>query len=375
MATLPENETYIMSESHENPGERGELSPDEAARLSERLTDLARSGLPLGPGLRALGEESPRGRFRSSLERLADALDRGVPLAEALEAQKGRIPAHLRGLIEGGLRTGKLGDILGRFSAHANLTAELKRGLWLSLAYPVVSLIVALGLFVLVEVYLVGRFELIYRDFGIPLPAITMVLIGISHVLRGAWPVFVGLFAVLVLAVLFLRFVMRRDKRNRLISRLPILGPLWRYTAWAEFCHLLALLLEAETPMPEALRLAGRGVDHAGIARACDEMALEVERGASLSDALAGRSPDAWAVRRSMPVGLSSLLKWAEDHSTIAEILRMAGEMFQARSGAQATFAGTVLAVLTVIGGMIGVGVVVLALFLPLIQLISKLSG
>lgn len=364
-----------MPESHDNPGERGELSPDEAARLSERITGLSRSGLPLGPGLRALGEESPRGRFRSSLLRLADAMDRGVPLSEALDAQKGRIPEHLRGLIEGGLRTGRLGDLLGRFSAHANLTADLKRGVWLSLAYPAMALIVALGLFVLVEVYLVGRFEHIYRDFGVPLPVMTMVLIEISQVLRRAWPVFVGLLVVVVLGALFLRFAMRRDKRKSLISRLPILGPLWRYTAWAEFCHLLALLLEAETPMPEAIRLAGKGVNNAVVERACEEMAREVERGASLSDALAGRAPEARAVRRSMPVGLSSLLKWAEGHSTIAEILRMAGEMFQARSGAQATFAGTVLAVFTVIGGMIGVGAVVLALFLPLITLISKLSG
>lgn len=364
-----------MSESHENPKGRGELSPEEAARLSERITDLSRSGLPLGPGLRALGEESPRGRFRSSLERLADAIDRGVPLPEALDAQKGRIPAHLRGLIEGGLRTGRLGDILGRFSSHANLTADLKREVWLALAYPLVTLAVALTIFLLVEIVLVGQFELVFLDFGIPLPVLTVLLVEISRALRAGWPILVGLLALAVLAVLILRFVMRRDQRNSLISRLPVVGPLWRYTAWAEFCHLLALLLEAEAPMPDALRMAGRGVDNAGIDRACEEMARQVERGASLSDALSGRALSASDVRRSMPVGLSSLLKWAEDHSTIAEILRMAGEMFQARSGAQAKFAGTVLGVITVIGGIFGVGTVVVGLFLPLITLISRLAG
>ena len=364
-----------MSESREDQGGRGELSPDEAARLSEQITDVASSGLPLGPGLRALGEEMPPGRLRSSLEGLADAIDRGVPPAEALDAQKDRIPAHLRGLVEGGLRTGRLGDLLGRFSSHANLTADLKRGIWLALAYPAVTLVVALALFLLVEVILVGQFESSFRDFGVPLPLLTVALIEISHALREGWPILVGLLAVAVLAALFFRFVMKRDRRNSLISRLPVVGPLWRYTAWAEFCHLLALLLEAKTPMPEALRLAGRGVDNAGIDRACQEMAREVERGASLSDALAGRAPNERAVRRSMPVGLSNLLKWAEDHSTIAEILRMAGEMFQARSGAQATFAGAVLGVITVIGGMIGVGVVVLGLFLPLITLVNALSG
>jgi len=116
-------------------------------------------------------------------------------------------------------------------------------------------------------------------------------------------------------------------------------------------------------------------VDDVAIDRACREMALEVERGATLSEALAGRAPGEPDVRRSMPQGLSSLLQWAEDHATIAEILRMAGEMFQARSGSQATFAGTVLGVITVLGAMVGVGVVVVGLFLPLITLVSKLSG
>ncbi len=364
-----------MAESHEHQGGRGELSPDEAARLSERITDVARSGLPLGPGLRALGEEMPRGRFRSSLERLADEIDRGVPLPAALDAQKGRFPAHLRGLVEGGIRTGRLGDVLGRFSSHANLTAELKRGVWLALAYPVLTLVVALALFLMVEILLVGRFEHIFRDFGVPVPFLTMVLVQISQALMAGWPILVGLLLLFFLVFLLLLFAVRHDTRNSLISRLPVIGPLWRYTAWAEFCHLLALLLEAETPMPEALRLTGRGVDNAAIDRACQEMARDVERGATLSEALAGRTPDDLAVRRSMPVGLSSLLKWAEDHSTIAEILRMAGEMFQARSGAQAMFTGTVLGVVTVIGGMIGVGMVVVGLFLPLITLVSKLSG
>jgi len=364
-----------MAESHEHQGGRGELSPDEAARLSERITDVARSGLPLGPGLRALGEEMPRGRFRSSLERLADEIDRGVPLPAALDAQKGRFPAHLRGLVEGGIRTGRLGDVLGRFSSHANLTAELKRGVWLALAYPVLTLVVAVALFLMVEVILVSQFENIFRDFGVPLPGMTILLVEISHAARAGWPILVALLVVAVLAALFLRFVMPRDKRNSLISRLPVIGPLWRYSAWAEFCHLLALLLEAETPMPEALRLTGRGVDDVAIDRACREMALEVERGATLSEALAGRAPGEPDVRRSMPLGLSSLLQWAEDHATIAEILRMAGEMFQARSGSQATFAGTVLGVITVLGAMVGVGVVVVGLFLPLITLVSKLSG
>ncbi len=402
-----------MAETHEDQGGRGELSPNDVARLSDQIAGVTRSGLPLGPGLRALGEEMPRGRFRDSLERLADAIDRGTPLDTAIKDQKDRIPPHLRGLVEGGLRTGKLGDVLGRFSTYASISTDLKRGLWLGLAYPLLTLTVALTLFLLIDVFMVAQFENIFRDFGVPLPLMTVFMVETSHAIRAGWPFFATLLVIIGVAWFILRFVVKREKRNSLIGRLPIIGPLWRFSAWAEFCHLLALLLESELPMPEALRLTGRGVQNTDIDLACRAMAEDVEQGMSLSNAMAGRVPkaepagpfdhlvkketppaspeaprprpvmaqligrikSAAAIKRAMPHGLPSLLRWAEDHSTIAEILHMAGEMFQARSRNQAMFAGTVMGVAAVIGVIIGVFTVVVGLMLPLLTLLTKLSG
>ncbi len=133
--------------------------------MTDGIAGLARAGQPLGPGLAALGSELPRGRLRQSLFELAAALNRGEPLGAALEEQKERIPPHLRGLVQGGLRSGRLGDILGRFSAYMGIGTELKRKLWLSLAYPILSILAALGLFVFVNVVLVSQFETNIRDF------------------------------------------------------------------------------------------------------------------------------------------------------------------------------------------------------------------
>ena len=60
----------------------------------------------------------------------------------------------------GGLRSGRLGDILGRFSGYMSIGTELKRKLWLSLAYPILSMLVAITLFVFVNVVLVSKFEI-----------------------------------------------------------------------------------------------------------------------------------------------------------------------------------------------------------------------
>lgn len=396
-----------MADSQEKAGGRTPLTPSETERLTDHIAGVSRSGLPLGPGLRALGEELSDGGFRNSLIELADAIDRGSPLTAALESQQGRIPAHIRGLVLGGLRTGKLGDVLGRFSSYASIGTELKRGLWLGLAYPLFTLILALALLLLVDGLLVAQFESIFSDFGIPLPRLTIVLIETSRLVRAGWPVLAILFGLFVVGWLVMRFLLPAPSRNSLIGRIPVIGPLWRYTSWAEFCHLLALLLESELPMPDALRLTGQGIQNSDIDRACRAMANDVERGKTLSEAMSGRVPiikpsgpfdhldpkppgkptaptmenlltvreGAAAVRRAMPSSLARLLKWAESHRAIAEILHMSGEMFEARSKSQAAFAGTVMGVLAVFGVIMGVFTVVVGLMLPLITLLSRLSG
>ena len=93
-----------MLDSREQVDAKGTLSPEETGRLTDQIAGLASSGLPLGPGLGALGSELPRGRLRESLFELSEALSRGKPLDAAMEEQKDRIPPHLRGLVLGGLR-------------------------------------------------------------------------------------------------------------------------------------------------------------------------------------------------------------------------------------------------------------------------------
>ncbi|WP_165251445.1 type II secretion system F family protein [Paludisphaera soli] len=402
-----------MTEPRDERGPGGSLSPGEAARLSEHVAGVARSGLPLGPGLRALAEESSAGEFRRSLLGLADAIERGVPLEEAIEGEAGSIPPHFRGLIRAGLRSGDLGEVLGRFSAIASIGAELKRSFWISLAYPLLAIGLALVLFVLVDALVVSKFEDTFRDFGLSLPLVTVFLLKLSHAVRVGWPALLTLVLVLFAAWLGLGLASSRARRNSLFARIPIVGSLWRYTAWTEFCHLLAVLLESRLPLPEALRLTGAGVEDADVDLACRAMARQVEQGASLSAAMAGGAPTTSpagpfdhlvpgtsppakfedgpppatlgdfvearagerAIRRAMPSGLPRLLRWAEDRAATAEVLRMAGETYQARSRAEAAFSGAVLAFLAMMGVFLGIAVMVIGLFLPLISMLSWLSG
>src|SRR5271166_3568621 len=141
---------WRMWDTTGSSGTSGRLTGLEAADLSSQIAGLARSGLPLEQGLAALAEELPRGRLRRSIDELARTLESGIPLDQAVKAQERSIPPHLRGLVLAGMRLGDMSNLLDRFSEYISIGSELKRKLWLSLAYPAVTAGIAVALFVVV---------------------------------------------------------------------------------------------------------------------------------------------------------------------------------------------------------------------------------
>jgi general secretion pathway protein F len=301
------------------------------------------------------------------MKSLAGNIEAGMPLAEAIDGQGGRLPPHLRGLVLAGARTGRLGEVLGEFSGFIGIGSELKRRLWLSLAYPMISLVLAVTLFTFVSIYLIPQFEAIFRDFGIPLPRMTAAILQIAAAIRTTWFVLAvtvaALFAFWLTAPVFLGPGLMRS----LAARIPMVGGVWRFASLAEFCHLLALLLDNHLPLDEALRLTGEGVQDRDMHTASERLAQAVESGQSLARAM--------AARREFPPGLPRLVAWSEREGSLPEVLHMAGEMFETRAGAHATFTGTVIGVLSVLLILWGLFTIVVGLMLPLVTLISRLSG
>ncbi len=342
------------------------LSGAESDELTRHVASLTRSGVPLGRGMGALALELPRGRLRTSFLDLAGSLEAGQSLESAIGAQSHRFPPHLRGLAIAGARTGRLGETLTKLSGYIGVGDEIKRSLKLRLAYPFLTLLATFSIFLFICLVVVEQFESIYRDFNIPLPLITVGLLEVAR--------FVNLMLVpgLIMAGIAVglwilgRLALSDPMRRRLAARLPVAGSLWRTITLAEYCHLLGLLLESKLSLPEALPLAAEGVRDADFDRAAQTMARDVAAGESLGRAM--------TQARLFPPGLPRLIHWAEQHMSLPEVLHMAGSMFEARARAQAAIVGAIAVgscTLFVIFQLL----VIPALFLPLITLISRLSG
>ncbi len=355
----------------ERQGRSSTVSERESVELIEQLASLTRSGLPLPSGLRAVGEEIASAKLRSTFLGLADEIESGVDLDHAL-ASRGRVfPAHLRGLILAGARSGRMADMLGEYVRAANLGAELRRVFWSTLAYPLVGLAVVLGLVGFVCTMSSKGIDMLTNnifDSGQRKPGSIDALAVIARfIAEHGWEIVLGLLAIPVLVFLTLRFLYGPVRRRQILCGVPVLGPILRFASLSEFCHLLAMMIEANLPLPRSFELAGQAVRDAEVADACGRMRRAVEGGEPLSSA--------FLIWKSIPAGLGQLFHWSEGHGNLSESLHLAGDMFESRARSQASFASSVLATFLLLLILWWIGFALAALYLPMITMIGRLSG
>ncbi len=339
------------------------LSADEVAELAARIGELTKAGMPLGEGLRAVAAELPGRRLPRTVRRLADRFDAGGDVATALQAQGRRLPEHFVGLLLAGIRTGRLAEMLEEFVDLERSRQELRRRLWMAFAYPLFLLVVLAGTAVVIHAQVEG-FRRIFAEFGTELPDMTRFFF--ATVGPVTW-LLVATAILAVVAPLVLQVIPRPAWLSEMLQAIPMLGPVLRWSRLAQFSRLIAVLLEQQVPLPDALRLAAAGVNDSYLAQGCRRVAAEVEAGRPLAESMKERPQ--------FPPTLIPLVRWGQQTPALADAFRAAAEMFQGRVFSQGSLLQALLLPVTLLLIISMVGFFVIAMFLPLICLIQKLSG
>ncbi len=351
-----------MSEP-EKPRYSDRLSAENAAEAVGQIAALTKSGMSLAPGLRALAAESGRGPSSRLFRKMADRIERGDTFAEAVAAVGRRLPRHIRVLFTAGAKNEQLAKALDELVDLDRNRLELRRQTWLVMAYPAFLLTALAALFTFIGGLVVPHFEKIFLDFEIELPAMTEGIIALSG--RTTF-VLVGL----LLAVAALFWILWMAPGPPLLRRLqkavPFVGPLRRWGGFVRFTRLMAILLEGQVPLPEALRITASAVGDPDLSAGCKRIAAHVEGGGSLLEGL--------AMARVFPPTIIPLIGWGQHNGTLPEAFRTATEVFEGRAETHIGFLGMVLVPFVFIIFVATIPIVIVALFMPLISLMQKLT-
>jgi type II secretory pathway component PulF len=336
-----------------------------AAELGGHLSGLIEGEVPLESGLEAIAAETASPRMKRTLRGLAAELARGTDLATALD--RSHAPVELRALVRAGARSGNIGQILEHYSTNAEGLHSLRQSVLMGLFYPALLLLMFTVLMAFFLGWIVPEFSKLYVDFDLDLPWITSATLKASYVVRdyGPWIALTGIVG-LVAVLLLLPRTLGRVGTRRWTTRVPLLGPILRWMALSRFSRMLALLVENEISLDEALPLA---------AGASNDPLIEEDCRKIRESARAGEALEAAARRQGgFPPSFVQALSWERRSTGLPDVLQSIGEMYASRArGTVSLIIALVPPILLVFLG-IAMFVLIVALFMPLIELLRKLS-
>jgi len=336
------------------------LNDTQAAELGRLVAQAVESELPLGTGLLALADAVDRAKLSKVLRQIAELTDKGTSLPDAMAACG--LPDSLRGIIETGLQTGHAAEVIRVFTDMETDSARLRRRIRAALIYPMLIGACLFGLLLALAFGIVPSMEAVYDDFGTELPGLTKFGLALAALFRS--PILLSLIAGFILA--FLIPPLRR------LLQLPRITPIIGGIIWSDelrsISRRLALLLELGMPLPEALRRTASSLPRGAWSRKpLAEIASRVESGMGPAEA--------FAIRSRLSLGLRSFLSWEGAENSLPDAFHTAADIQQSKALSGATLWEIVTPIVMYVGVALMCGLTVIALFLPMIKLITELSG
>jgi type IV pilus assembly protein PilC len=268
-------------------GGGGKITGRVLENFTRLLSSLLAAGVPLSRALVILQKEAANPAARARWKEIHDLVVDGVSLAAAMARFPDTFPRVYVAMVEAGETGGFLDVVLGQIADFQAREKEMRSKVMTALLYPLILLILALGVLVFLLVFFIPRFQTIFSGFGASLPALTQIIVTTSELMRAY-----GLMAVIVLGVVFFFirtwFVSEQGRRawEGFILRVPAIGSLVAQFAMARFSRMLGTLLGAGVPLINGLNVARRSIGNQVLVDAVSNSIERVKEGKQLGPSL-----------------------------------------------------------------------------------------
>jgi type II secretory pathway component PulF len=298
---------------------KGKITPRMLENFTRLLSSLLAAGVPFSRALVILHRESAEPVAKAKWKEIHDLVIDGMSLSKAMERSPETFPRVYVAMVEAGETGGFLDLVLAQIADFQAREKELKSKVMTALMYPIILLILALGVLIFLLVFFIPRFQLVFAGFNAELPLITQIIVKTSEVVRGY-----GLFlaAGIVVAFISLRTWLKSSKGRRawegMLLKIPQVGPLVAQFAMARFCRMLGTLLQAGVPLISALNVARRSIGNQVLIDAVSESIDRVKEGKALGKSLAQN-------RDLFPGAIVEMISVAEESGKLdVELMRIA---------------------------------------------------
>ena len=338
------------------------VSTAELSLFTRRLATLVASSVPLFEAMGSLYDQEESGKLKQVLARVRERIAEGAALSRAFYAEPKIFSESYVSMVAAGEAGGALDVVLERLADFLEEQEEVRSRVTSALAYPILMLFVGGGVMLFLLTVVIPKIVVIFEDSKAALPLITILLINLSHFLRGWWWIPAGL---IVASIPLYRKAMQRDalrlKRDALLLRLPLVGGMLQRLILSRFARVLGLLLSSGVPIIRAMEITSEVLVNRVYRLFLQGVMEEIAQGGSLSGSL--------RKSRLFPPMLVHLADVGEKGGTLEQMLLKAGVAYEREFSTRLTRLMGLLEPMLVLGMGVGVGIVVMAVLLPIFEM------
>lgn len=348
----------------------GRVKQKDLTGFTRQLATLVNAGLPLMRCIEVLKKQKMAPAMMDCLNGISEGIAGGATFSESLTAYPKVFDNLYVNMVKAGEAGGVLEVVLNRLAEFAEKAQKIKNKVKGAMIYPSVVLVAAVGITAFLLVAVIPKFQQVFNDIlgGQSLPAITEFVMGASEfVQHNGLQIAAGVAAFVVLYKMFGKTKFGAYQLDRLRLGFPVTGTLVKRTAIAQFSRTLGTLLSSGVPILQALVIVRDTTANGVVRRAIQSVHDAVKEGESMTDPLAASGV--------FPPMVVSMVQVGEETGQLSDMLtRIANtyddEVDNAVAGLTAAIEPALIIFLAVV-----VGTIVIAMFLPMIKIISSVSG
>jgi type IV pilus assembly protein PilC len=337
--------------------------------FTRQLATLIDSGLPLLRSLNVLTKQERDKVLKRTINKVADSVQSGSTFSDALALHPRIFNDLYVNMVKAGEVGGVLELVLNRLSEFQEKAAKIKNKVVAAMVYPGIVMTMAVGIMVFLLVFIVPKFTMIFHDLlgDKPLPPVTRFVIGTSDFLKNHGLIVLG---IVVAAVTLYKFLGRTRGGRFVIDsfklRMPLFGNLNRKTAISRFARTLGTLVTSGVPILQALNITRETAGNSSIAQAISQVHDSVKEGESIVQPL--------EASRVFPPMVISMVDVGEETGKLPEMLLKIADVYDDEVDNAVAAITSMLEPIMIVFLALIVGTIVLALFTPLISIITGLQ-
>lgn len=361
---------YPMSIEEEMAEEKSRISflrlgkrvkASEVEFFSYQLATLLNSGVPLIRALSVASEQVTNATLRNAIDQVRYDVEHGSTLYDALGRHKRIFSDLYINIVRAGETGGVLGLVLARLADFSEKQRKLRSSVVSALFYPAILVFVGIVMALLLTLVVIPKLAVMFAELATTLPWPTRLLMFIMGVFKGYWwAIFPTIGITIVLLYLYARTESGRQRVDRIKLKLPVMGMLFRTASLSRFARTLGTLLENGVPILQSLAIVRETIGNLVYRNIIESSEREVERGESLAASLQ-RSKE-------FPALVTHMLSIGEESGNPQDMLTKLSEYYEAEMDKRMERISSLVGPLIIVVMALGVGFLVAAAVLPILQ-------